>query len=724
MRSAVLVLLVVSSGLVPACTKGGGSDDGVLLKLSLADKRRVFRIGETIPIKLAFSSREKERYQLDEAHGDRSGRMNFEQFIVTPADGAVDPVPELVDSMGGLTNYSFLTRKPWTIELKLNEWVRFTKPGDYRLVVTSKRVEVPDRSSPSGTSPVITRSNAITVRICAADPGWQRRVWQKAAATLDQLAPRKSEREDEWQTARANAIDALRFLGTADAAREMAKRLRGEDHNGDFYCYVGLVSTPERAAAREGLEQALIDPQHPITDRFLDAYEVVALGAPAFGSPVGAEHHRKGWEKLIAALPAKRGNARAISLSTATRDAWDNGTAPAETVAALAEQLVAIFDELPIEQQTSVLESHWEKLASAELLPLVQRYAMGANTRRLAETALKRWYELDPAGVRRTMIAEIMSPRPRFDARVLARLPDETLPEADHALAYNFVSATDSDANAVAALIARYATKAILPQVAAKFDAYIGQAACDIQESVLAYMLRVDPNSARPRIEKALAARGATGCFRSVFTSVSEIHYHPLLQEIAVRSLDDPDLEVAADAAKTLGRFGTASAEEPLWRRFGRWSKQWEGRELEIETAFVARRTELEHELWLGRALSDAVALGRGWIADRHALQRLCSLSGVYNVQQRCEQHLALWKNDAALITAHATRGAVYGRVAQYEYEGFDALEAKLSQFPPVTKFRLSVPLGAAAERNEAVDLVRTLLRERGFAFDEEPYDY
>ena len=40
-----------------------------------------------------------------------------------------------------------LSSEPWTIKLNLNEWVRFTRPGEYRLIVSSDRVEARDQSN-------------------------------------------------------------------------------------------------------------------------------------------------------------------------------------------------------------------------------------------------------------------------------------------------------------------------------------------------------------------------------------------------------------------------------------------------------------------------------------------------------------------------------------------------------------------------------------------------
>ena len=56
-----------------------------------------FRIGEIIPLKLSFSSAARSRYQINTAQYDRSGRMDYERFELSPADGAVDPLPLVLD---------------------------------------------------------------------------------------------------------------------------------------------------------------------------------------------------------------------------------------------------------------------------------------------------------------------------------------------------------------------------------------------------------------------------------------------------------------------------------------------------------------------------------------------------------------------------------------------------------------------------------------------------
>lgn len=168
MRFLALGLLFASSGL--CCAQSSGpAPPSVALRLSLATDQAEFHIGETIPIQLSFSASVRNRYQINMAQYDRSGRMEYERFILVPASGAVDPLAGRAGGVGGgLTGFKFLDDEPWTITLNLNEWLRFTQPGNYRLTVESQRVGVKDSSNPFGTSPVSVRSNEIALRIIPA----------------------------------------------------------------------------------------------------------------------------------------------------------------------------------------------------------------------------------------------------------------------------------------------------------------------------------------------------------------------------------------------------------------------------------------------------------------------------------------------------------------------------------------------------------------------------
>ena len=91
MRFLALSLLLVSPGL--CCGQPSSPAlPNVVLRLSLATDQSELHTGETIPIQLSFSASVRERYQINMAQYDRSGRMEYEHFILVPASGAVDPI--------------------------------------------------------------------------------------------------------------------------------------------------------------------------------------------------------------------------------------------------------------------------------------------------------------------------------------------------------------------------------------------------------------------------------------------------------------------------------------------------------------------------------------------------------------------------------------------------------------------------------------------------------
>jgi hypothetical protein len=591
-------------------------------------------------------------------------------------------------------------------------------------------VGVRNPSSPLGTSEVTARSNEITLKIVRADPAWQKRIFKDAVVKLDMLLPRESAQSQAYEAAHRQALETLRFLGTSDATRELVKRMRGQDSAGlDYVCMLGIISSPERSVARTALEEALADPDHPIDGNFLYTLGRISSDTNA-NNANWREIHQRVLEQLLAALPAKRGKALSISLSTALNQAWDLNALPQQTTEKLMTQLVSLFDKLSLNEQNTLLGFRWEKIKSPALLPILKRYAQAYRdfpemrsepayeSLQLSGTALRRWYELDPAGARSAIITEISRPRPRFDARVLGMLPDKTLPEVDFVLAENFRATDDLDGKShLASLIARYATDAILPQVIEHLDPKIGKWACDIQDPLLAYVLRVRPASARTLIEKAIAARGEefSACNHGLFQMISEIHYDPLLEDIAIGSLDDSDPEVAGTAATMLGKFGSSAAESALLKRYASWSEQWAGRERQLDKIFAEGLNDDFNQLSLGLNLTHALGTGRAWLSDKAALERLAQQTKVRRVRQQLEGYVKLWDEEPFTIIIDSSSFGFHARVVQYEFQSIDALKEKLAQFASGTRFALTISTTESSASETAAE-VRNFLITHGMS--------
>jgi hypothetical protein len=744
MRLLSLVLLIIEIAGHTYAQSAAPVDKRVVLEISIAGNQREFHMGETIPIQLGFSSAVPRRYEINMAQYDRSGRMNYERFKISPADSAVDPLQTLggLGSLGGLTSYKYLNAEPWTITLNLNEWVRFTRPGYYRLVVSSGRVVLRDSSTPTGTSPVVVLSNEIKLKIISADAKWQKDLLGELVSILNAKPPAKPEENEKYWSLRRAAFEKLRFLGTADAARELAKRMRGEDDGRtEYICMLGLIASPERDAALAALAKALEDPDQPISGTFLYALRMLRVN-PGSANANWREEQTRVLEELIRVLPFKRSQALSVSLSTAVNMAWNDNSLPQTTMDLMVRQLVAMFDQLPLNQQNLLLGQRWNKITSPALLPILRLYAhryqdypemresSAYDNLQLSAMALRRWYELDPADARPAFIKEITRPRPRFGARVLGVLPEESLPEVDEALAEHFLASKDLDGSSnLASLIARYATDSILPQILERLDQRVGKWACDIQNPILAYVLRVDPNVAGPRIERAIMARGEgfSACNHGLFQTVSEIRNDPILEEIAIRSLDDSDPEVAMTAATMLGNVGSPKAEAALWQRYVSWTTQWSGHESQLARTMADGIDESVYQLGLGNNLLQALATGKSWLADKAMLERIQHVTTVRSLQERLAGYLGYWKGQPLPIIISISTFDSFTKpslqVAQYEVHSINDLKSKLSQFPRGTAFVLEVRSDNLSENQQLIDELRTFLTGAGMTVSENKPD-
>ena len=114
------------------------------LSFLISDAKSEFYLGELIPLELSFTSTQPNGFLAGPGMQDRGGRMNgVEEFLVEPAALTEDPLrglPGATGAVGGIFGGPVsLSEKPYAIEKFLNEWVRFRKPGRYRIAVLKPR---------------------------------------------------------------------------------------------------------------------------------------------------------------------------------------------------------------------------------------------------------------------------------------------------------------------------------------------------------------------------------------------------------------------------------------------------------------------------------------------------------------------------------------------------------------------------------------------------------
>jgi hypothetical protein len=674
-------------------------------QLHLAVSKTEFRCGEVIPLNLVFTSATPDRYQISLASYDRSGRMS-QQFLIDPKEGTSDPLQSYFNSAwgflgGGLFSVKFLSPSPTTIQLDLNEWVRFDQPGTYRLTVLSQRVSDTRASDYPRNAGRELKSNPVELRITAADAAWQQVQFAQIVETLNLPGPSSGSVQTDPRQA---ALKALRYLGSEEAARELARRLRGEDSHTDWDCMFGLIGSPHRDTGLEEMSKLLEDADFPVSDLFLTTMSVLPLDpkeAPGSLRKQRDENLKAFRQRLVSALPNKRGKALAVSLDTAMLGM--DPKMPPELKGKLVSQLIETFPALPVEKQTTWLQYRWQEVAGPGWLPVLRplanryedfpepRLMSAYESLQLSAAALKRWYELDPEGARGAVITEISRPKPRYNATILGLLPDETLPDVEHVIAEHFLATDNYEIEGnLASLLFRYADRAVLPDVLGKIDNLVGKWACEPQDQALAYVLKVDTGTAKPLIERAIDARGpdSSACRHMLLTDIGGLQNSSLLEELAVRSLSDSDPEVANNAANFLGRYGSADAEQALWNRYEAWSREWNGRADELRFVGAGKNPHL-WDANLGQSLAGALASGTNWLSDESKLHRIQALSVGTNMQGDIEQALQAWSRRPFTISYI---GSVPPRftIAQYNAMSLDSLKKKLAQFPTGTKFVLS----------------------------------
>lgn len=719
--------------------------EGLLFTVRLKDNRKQFHLGEIIPVELSFASSKPETFTLDAATYDRSGRLHSDGFALDPRDGAVDPIADYFNSgldgfmLGGLRGIPDLTEKPYLITAELNEWQRIEKPGHYRMYVVSSRVgEKGERGTflDNGSSPVI--SNVIEFDVLPADQKWTR---QKLSEALSALTKLDADHKSGCRT--------LRFLGTTAAATEMRKRFRGDDNKCEWQYKFGLIGSPHRDFVIRDMENAISLREQPVTSHFISTLaflEFIKRAGPAppyTGDTDGQISQQRQslydelrvhyLRQLVIAIPQKQGQARATSLQTLLDNRSELNAGDVSQWSTLLASLPKVFNRLPLDDQLRLLQYQWKPIASAAMLPVLREvfkysYKTGSNQpedlfnaftqQDLRSTALRRLYELSPNEGRRLILREIRRPKLRVNKDVLRSLPDETLPELDTVLLANLEEGRRNGnwyIDGISELIERYATDEILSGVRAVYESQgPGKWDCRTQSALLAYFFRVAPSTAGEDLNKALAARdrGYAGCFHRVLKDVAELYMSPEVEEVATAALDYEDSEIVSQAASVLADYGSADAEEALWRRLGKWHEQATQTRSERELSFDQEKIE--------KALRQALTSGQAWLSDPEKLKRVRDWCITDTSRNEVDQMITGW--DPQIYVAFNSYEDKPDRigVAQYELKSLDALKKKLLQFPKGTLFKLKTR-GDESKADEVFQQLKTYLQEHGMKLQPAP---
>ena len=651
---------------------------GLTCMLSLPDGKTQFQQGEIIHLTLSFTSDRMGAYRMQ-----RWSFGHMDSLHVFPSEGTVDPMadvppPKFFSYEGPPPPVPVpIGNKPVEVPLTVNEWLRFDKPGTYRIYVTSTRVvdgKVKRNDLFDDGKTIAAASNTVQFQIIPANPVWAHAQAQGALAEVQSHYQGPLTVTAPW--------DVLRFLGTPESAQAllsvmaMDKYPRSSESPGR-QCRLGLIGYPNRAWLLGEMERDLAAPDYTVTQPFLET--LAEIGAYRQKAKDDGPMLRAYWLRAAQAALGKTGATRPMTLHTLLEEAWQTpdlgqDSAVQAYMPSLTRHLALDFDQLPPLPQSYLLGDEWARFRTPALLPALRRLWAGAkltdntsefdpNNAELNGLILRRLADLSPQEGRMLILKEAASLNPRAEIDALVSLPDKTLPSLDRTLARHLAACQNIDLTCQ--LVARYATDTVLPQAQAYY-AKPQDGATEV--SLLAYFLRVRPDYGRLMLHKALLHWLGRGSMETLMGEVADVYYGPALEQSAVAGLQNPDPGVVADAARTLGRHGSPKVEPALWAR--------------LQTLETTRRSRAVVEAGLAASL----ATGQSWYESPARLKQIRALCVTDEGRQPlddCIQRLGTGK-----VHVDYEMGNVgYWSVGQYNGKGRTAFFAKLAQFPKSAVF-------------------------------------
>jgi hypothetical protein len=724
------------------------------LTIRLKGAQTQFQLGETITIELGYGVEPDAPVSPYPGRADRPG-LAVDELRLEPHTGVLDPLQDYLASLGGWSGppprrVPFIeTGSSWR-SAEINDWFQFGKPEKYHLTVLAHAVPngfgiLGDR--PAGAA--VVTSNTVEFSIVAADPTWQEETLRKALGFVD--GEFSYERQEK-------GCRMLRFLATHPAVNAIIKHYADGQFCTADYRY-GLFAFPDRTYVVRQMEDGILEPSVGISADYLctlatisvykDHPEFLPSGeSPDLGKmtwsfpcptiiPAGASNPHAAhlnlidsqddryFRELFGALGNKIGSARALSLEAMLDWPLLRGRKLQSTEAALRatlrEQLAEDFLDLPASDRFDLLYGRWPDIAGPAMLPALRCLYNSTPLEpdqqgQYVSLLLQRITELAPGEGRALTLKEMERQHPRLDLTFYRLLPDKEIPQLDETLAANLEASNGEDMTIVE-LIGRYATTAIFPRVLAIEEDRVGTMPCEAQAGFVAYALKADARTGAQLLEKALAARDETQCYTLVLAWVARRRFSPEVEQSAIAHLDDPDLEVAADAAGTLGAYGSPAAEQPLWDRFQKWHQAWAGRAAELPNG-VGNVFTNGLQTALEMALVNALATAKSWFTGPEMLQRTKAL---------CVSQLARGQVDNMLNTLSSTPligvntfgdGNFAGNVCQYQADSVKALEEKLAQFPSGTMFSVQLNGSDPQELKKILNKLQSVTEEHGSKID------
>jgi|HubBroStandDraft_1064217.scaffolds.fasta_scaffold23647_2 hypothetical protein len=706
--------------LVFASSWASAKELGPVLDVITATGETTFHIGERIPLKLTFTNPNDAQYGIAPWNTGRGGEFDFERFDVSPSTGWSDPLTsyfaqDFLRTGHGWSWPPLLKSKPVEIAINLNQWVRFDEPGVYRVKVVSHRVGGVDG----------LQSNAIDLHIVPATAEWQDGALKRILPQLDSNG-----------AAFEGAVADLRYLATSAAIDVMTGELRKDHAFIATECSMGLLGLPSsmRDLAIASLNHRIDEPDFPISPLFFRTMSLlqVSSGATAEGIRLQLRTFEAVlWQILFSSISKKEPVARAETVQTLL--GYGRNISTAGIKSEMASLLSASFLDLDERSQVDDLRQHWDLLRSPGIVPALQilvkrptaNYgdaALGPDSSEdFKSAAFKRWYELDPAGARNEILAQIGSAAPPLSSKALTFLPAEPLPQFESLWTEAFVRSTDQlQRDALGSLLVKFGTGAATSQMVLMLNQPPGPYSCMSRAMALAYLVRFSPDDAHSLLKREIATNEA-GCNYYLLQWVSEQGTARVLNEVAVEALNKADPGTVLDALAYLKSYGTKSDETAIWDRYVKWTQNWSGK------ADILDRPEPGlhpcEEVCMGEELGTSLISSQGWFADPTLISRVLHRCVGKQVCERLKDVARSAAPPYQVILPNTADPLGIGfvqsyNVAQYAPMSRNLLDAKINQYPSATNFVLVRTAPLTDDQRKLEDEVQAIFKKNGMSLE------
>jgi hypothetical protein len=723
-------LQLILLALIQVAPLSAQQESGVSLTIRFANSTTRFHVGEAVPIELSFSASTPDLFDMEMRDYDRSGRLNIEQFHVTPPGR--DPLQRYYSmglfTGGGLGGLRELSIDPQIIHKDLNEWVALDHPGHYSLYVTSGRVS---RRAAAKSEPIELRSNPLEFDVVAADAAWQQQTLTSAMMTLKMESSTPEENNA--------ALRTLRFLDTPSSVTELVRLLGARSDSGTWNEVAGLAGSRYQSLVVRELEQMMVAPDVAVTANFL--YILAKLKfqldhEPPPPYPKEDPQQQKAWtkqrqsenkefmelqdslyRKTASVVSSKWGAARAETVQTILQSPAREPGLPKPLSGLPPEEVASAFLNLSPDEQWGLLSSFWDRLKIPTMVSPLKKVVQQPDMKHqmLRDVALQRLNELDPSEAAPVFLEEIKHPHLdsgmfTVKAETLGLLGNETLPQFDEMLASRLQQNESRTKDLDAQLVGRFSTKVILPQVKAIYEASPNQWDCSAEDGFVLYFLRVDPDYGVKRL-----AIAPSSCMRDSLLAIVKMRRWSEVEPGIVVRLNGADLNRARQAAETLARFGSPRAEKAMWERLASLHEQWKDRAGDLADRPGMPRDASE-AVGFQFGLVESIGKAQAWLLTS---EEVTTLENLTLGQERDNVKQWHW-NSPVDLSIHYFNDQIQASINnQYNAADLASLQAKLAQYPAGTAFQLTT-FGPPDLVARAVEAIKDTAAKNGLQVEEQ----